>query len=240
MAIDFQFDVLNTVLILRDYEGRIVKISRDVPESFFYMKPLNGNFYHDAKLDLIWNKKTSLIVCDGCQYIQEEYTNTTSLWKENQKLLYSVKMDPLTKIANWNALEDKKNDIINFHKNCAIVMCDVNNFKILNDTYGHIIGDQALVEIAKLFEDKIGQNDLAARIGGDEFLFIIENDNEDVVKQLVEEIGIGVTDLGEKLNIPLSVSTGIAIYKNGDDWDSVREKADSYLYKNKEKTKKMI
>lgn len=240
MSIDFQFDLLNTIVVLRNYEGRVIKVSRDVPDSFFYMQPLSGNFYHDTVLDLIWNKNTSLIACDGCQYIQEEYTNATSLWKENEKLLYSVKLDPLTKIANWNTVEEKKAEIINFGKSCAIVMCDVNDFKSINDTYGHIIGDQTLIEIAKLFEKKISKNDLVARIGGDEFLLIIETNNEELVRELLSQIRNDVVNLGTKLNIPLSVSIGMAMYNSGDDWDIKREEADSHLYQNKEKIKKRI
>lgn len=240
MAINFQLDFLNTVVLIRDYEGKIVKISRDVPDSFFYMKPLNGNFYYDSSLDLVWNKNTSLIVCDDCQYIQEEYTNATKLWKENEKLLYSVKCDPLTKIANVNAVNEKKKEIINYSRECILVMCDINDFKYINDIYGHLIGDQALIEISKLFENNIRENDMVARIGGDEFLFIFMNKKLEEANIIMSNIKKSVDDLGKKLNIPLSISYGISSYKTGDNWNQKRAEADSILYENKEKVKKQL
>lgn len=237
MELDFQFDLVSTVFLIRDYQGKIMKYSRIVPNSFSYMINIGSNIYYDKELDKAWSKKSSLIAIEGCQYIQEEYTDVTDLWKQNKELLYQLKTDTLTKISNLKAVEEKKQEIINSHQSCSLVMCDLNNFKMINDVYGHLIGDQCLIEVASLFNHKISLFDLVARIGGDEFLFIFNSDNKEEVQEKMNEIQRDVEDLGKRLNLPLSVSVGISVFKPDDNWNEKRQEADEASYYHKRKTK---
>ena len=116
-------------------------------------------------------------------------------------------------------------------------MCDLNNFKMINDVYGHLIGDQCLIEVASLFNHKISPFDLVARIGGDEFLFIFNSDNKEEVQEKMDEIQRDVEDLGKRLNLPLSVSVGISVFKPNDNRNEKRQEADEASYYHKRKTK---
>lgn len=238
--VDFQFDLIDTILLIRDSQGKIIKTTRPVSEGFNHMtkievdKNKNIETYYDMSNDTIWEKKSNLIVSNGCQYIQEEYTNVTNLWKKNRQLMNRLKTDELTKIPNRVAAEERKKNIIGSNKGCTLVMCDINNFKHINDGQGHVVGDKCLTAIAQLFNNYVGPSDLVARIGGDEFLFIIDNDNVLEVIEMMEDIQNKVTELGKELGIDLSVSMGTSSYQYNDDWDLKRAVADKALYNNKE------
>lgn len=231
MDLNFQFQFLNTVILIRDYQGGVIKVSRDVPISFYQMVLIGDDIYYDYNDNSYWKKSTSTIFIDNYQYTQEEYNNVTKLLLEKEKLLEDLKKDPLTKISNINAVEEMKKQIIKTKKDCTFVMCDVNDFKIINDVYGHVTGDRVLIEIANLFV-KYTRNDqdLVARIGGDEFLFIFVTDNYLSIMEKMEKLQDEVDNLGRKLNIPLSISLGVASYNENDDWLTKRKKADAALY----------
>ena len=241
MAVDlkFQFDSVNTILILRDYYGHVIKTSKEIPESFYYMEHLGPNIYRDKITNIIWKKEYKPIAQNECVYFQEEYIDVTAFWNKNQQLLHELKTDGLTEIANVRAVEDKKLEILSLNQSCTLVMSDVNSFKQINDIYGHLIGDQCLIEIAKLFKKYIRPNDLVARIGGDEFLFIFMTDDIESVTEQMKIIQEEVKKLGENLNIPLSICIGIASYQKGDNWDQKRTEADIKSYQNKNLMKKL-
>lgn len=239
MAVDFQLELTDTLLLIRNYQGDIEKASKEVPVSFYSMEFLGNNIYIDNQTGMVWRKKANLIVCDECQYIQEEYTNVTELWKENKKLLYALNIDPLTKISNVRAVEDKKKEILSTGKSCVLVMSDINSFKSINDTYGHLIGDQCLTQIAELFNHAITDSDLVARVGGDEFFFVFETDDIGLVTEKMNRIQEGVIKLGKSSGIPLSISIGISLFQQGDNWEQRKAEADSNSYNNKQRIKNM-
>lgn len=91
--------------------------------------------------------------------------------------------------------------------------------------------------MASLFNHKISPFDLVARIGGDDFcLFLILIINEEVQEKM-NEIQRNVEDLGKRLNLPLSVSVGISVFKPNDNWNEKRQEADEASYYHKRKTK---
>lgn len=230
MDIDFQLDFLNTIIILRDYDGRIIKTSKQLTDNFFQMHLLTDDIYLDNNNNY-WKKNTKLIVHQHHEYFQEEYVNITDLFLKNEKLLEDLKKDPLTKIANINAVKEKINNIIMTKGNCFIAMCDVNDFKIINDTYGHANGDKSLIELSKLFMRSIRENyDMVARIGGDEFLLILMDNNLTDVFEKLNLLEQNVVELGNNLGIPLSISIGISYFEYGNKWNIKQNEADNALY----------
>lgn len=238
MAVNFQFEVVSTILLLRDCQGNVIKESRKLPESFYYMEFLGNNTYYDRRLNMIWHKKTSSIVHKDTFYIQEEYTDITELWYQKQELLNDLETDVLTQTSNFRAVQKKKEEIIKAGKSCILVMCDMNSFKYINDVYGHVMGDNCLIEVAKIFNNYIGENDMVARVGGDEFLFIFDTSNTEYVKQIMKVMQSEVIELGQKMQLPLSICMGFSVFESGNDWDKTRENADLYSYQNKMLTKK--
>ena len=119
----------------------------------------------------------------------------------------------------------------------SVSMIDLDNFKEINDTYGHAAGDQVLRFIASEMRDHIRQPDEIGRYGGDEFLVILPNTSVNAAAEqatrLCKQIRSAPVIAGKDL-INVSLSIGIAQYQPGaDDWHSLLERADQALYQAK-------
>ncbi|MCE5287505.1 MAG: GGDEF domain-containing protein [Pelosinus sp.] len=120
---------------------------------------------------------------------------------------------------------EKKNEKL------SVLLLDCDNFKIINDTYGHMQGDQVLMEVAALLLAKIRQEDLAVRWGGDEFLLIAAYTDEAKVKAIMERLKKELTKVSEKLQINISASGGYAVYPTeAKTLDELIQVADTKLY----------
>lgn len=117
-----------------------------------------------------------------------------------------------------------------------LVICDVNNFKSINDKYGHICGDQILSEIGRLLKEEYDRYGKCYRIGGDEFAIIIPNINENL-QTIKMSFNKALNKRREEVNQIPSVAIGYSVYrasyKNLRDIHSVQEEADINMYKEK-------
>ena len=137
-------------------------------------------------------------------------------------------------------------------KYCALVFIDLDNFKPLNDTYGHNVGDLLLIEVANRLKNSVRKHDAVARIGGDEFVIILDefDENKDISKEnifkVVEKIRIYlaqtykfniINEENKNINIEHSctASIGICMFK-GEIESSINifKCADSAMYEAKE------
>lgn len=230
MELKFHLENSSIVLIIKDENGTILKSSCRLEEDFYNMIPLGDDVYFDNNSNRYWKKNIITFVEDSNTYYQEEYINVTDLLLEKEQLLDNLKKDPLTKISNLNAVNEMQNQIKLSGRNCIIVMCDVNDFKTVNDVYGHMAGDRALIELANLFRQSIRNEDLVARVGGDEFFFIFLSDDMKAILNKMADIQEKTVELGQILSLPLSISIGVSSYKNDEQWDSKKKEADAALY----------
>lgn len=123
---------------------------------------------------------------------------------------------------------DRKNEKL------SALLLDCDNFKLINDTYGHIQGDQVLVEVAALLADKIRKDDIPVRWGGDEFLVIAPYADEAKIKIILERFKKELAKVSEKLQITISVSGGFAVYPTeARTLDELIQAADTKLYLSK-------
>lgn len=152
--------------------------------------------------------------------------------------------DPLTKLPNRRAFESH---LRSAEKRCvrnggsfAVAYIDLDAFKPINDTYGHHVGDTVLVMTADRLNAAIRGCDFVARIGGDEFVAILEEiDSEDDIRPVVTRIVTSIKEpyLIEHLNIELSCSAGIAIYPKDNQGNKLLVNADAAMYKAKDQGK---
>lgn len=154
--------------------------------------------------------------------------------------------DVLTGVANRLALEEYiaalEAKAEGLSQTCVIAI-DIDNFKFVNDQYGHIVGDQVISMIADQLKRHVRTSDLIVRYGGDEFLIVLENIQMDAAKAIAENIREGVAGQGILLSgmadeIRVSVSIGVAIGANS--WLALLEKADQSLLKAKAKGKNVV
>ena len=144
--------------------------------------------------------------------------------------------DPLTKLLNKSAAQKEIGELVKTSRG-TLLMLDLDSFKLVNDIHGHGVGDKILIHFGELIKKIIRENDLAGRMGGDEFIaFLINVDDEKILRQkadfLNEELLIYAKKLmGEDMQIPLGTSIGAVLVPNeGTDFTTLYKKADAALY----------
>ncbi len=152
------------------------------------------------------------------------------------KLLSNI--DPLTKLLNRRAMEEKVNTLIDISKRyeqeISFLMLDLDNFKSINDTYGHRMGDITLTEVSKILEKNCRKSDLISRYGGEEFLICLSNTELHKAYKLAERIRIDVSKLKiPKINKQITVSIGCAEHVFEENIEKTIDRADKLLYEAK-------
>jgi diguanylate cyclase len=122
----------------------------------------------------------------------------------------------------------------------SIIVFDVNKFKQINDTLGHIAGDKVLKKVSECLEESFRKDDFIARYGGDEFIVIIENLSEDMAKEKIEIFNRNLRKrrfVSQKHGeVKLSVSAGVARVMEDDTIESLIDRADKAMYDSKQKS----
>jgi len=160
---------------------------------------------------------------------------------ESQKnLIYLAHYDYLTGLLNRGLFMDRLQYAVNQSKRsnvtCSLLYIDVDNFKQVNDVYGHDVGDQLLLKVSEQIGHNCRNTDSAARIGGDEFAVIISSpvatDTNKVTTSIIKKIAADITL--ESPNIEVSLSVGVAHFPDtAKDIDQLMKQADSAMYKAK-------
>ena len=166
------------------------------------------------------------------------FSDITKIKNSNEKIEYLAHHDPLTNLPNRLLLKARLNKSIDkcneLKQRLAIFFIDIDNFKLINDTYGHSIGDKIINLVAQRLQRNIRKNDTISRIGGDEFIIVIE----DVLEQKnIEKIASKIMDdfkdplkLEEYL-FETTISMGISIFpNNGLDAEELIKQADTAMY----------
>lgn len=170
--------------------------------------------------------------------INEKRSKEIELQKQAQR-------DGLTELYNAATLKSKVNEYLSSVQSLdgyqIFILMDLDNFKAINDTFGHAYGDQVLRDVAAILSRKFRRNDIVARLGGDEFVVMLMNvkdkDSIDrIYEELVEDLNLTYTE--EDISITISASLGISIAPtHGSDFQTLYQKADKALYEAKKSNK---
>ena len=183
--------------------------------------------------------KVSTRAADGSPLLMFGTHEDISDRKANEaSMIYELQHDLLTKLPNRNLFLDRlQRALLNARRNSsklAVMFVDIDKFKLINDNFGHDIGDLVLIEVAKRIKSCLRESDTAARIGGDEFTVLLPviADAQDAVF-VAEKIRQTVTHnfvLNEQ-SLDVSTSIGIAIYpEHGIDDETLMKNADAAMY----------
>lgn len=173
--------------------------------------------------------------------ISKQKANEEEVWR-------MANFDSLTKLANRRNFMEKLHHALNnarrYQRQLAVLFIDLDEFKPINDTYGHAFGDKVLVEVAHRMQQPLRETDLIARIGGDEFLVLLEgNPDSKSASNIAQRIKDAVTqpmDIEGQL-AGLSLSCGISLYpSHGDSVDSLIRIADEAMYQAKQQGRNSI
>ncbi len=171
--------------------------------------------------------------------------NITDYIEQKREVEFMAYHDALTSLPNRINIEEYLEHRLIVAKRqssrVSILFIDLDRFKTINDTLGHDVGDELLIQSAKRMREALRESDMLARIGGDEFVIIVEALNEDysaahVAKKMLQLFTEPIITSNHRLNITLSI--GIAIFPDdGVDCKTIFKHADVAMYKAKESGK---
>jgi len=125
-------------------------------------------------------------------YEQELEDKHRELRSQQSKLKELAAIDPLTGASNRRSFYDQAEEVVTYAEigglDIGVLMFDLDNFKALNDTYGHAAGDQVLIEFTKLAEDCIRSSDIFARLGGEEFALLLPDAPAEATQRIANRI----------------------------------------------------
>jgi len=117
----------------------------------------------------------------------------------------------------------------------SVLLCDLDHFKQLNDTLGHLLGDHALRITAEVMRQTVRRADSISRFGGEEFLVVLPDTAASAASVLAARLHIAIEELGRDHGLPLTISIGLATNRNGDTWETILQRADHALYASKDR-----
>jgi diguanylate cyclase (GGDEF)-like protein len=229
----------------------LIDISNELPEvsSLFEI-----NLIDEKERDRILDEARELLLERSIHFIKQseddrrQIENISAKVKEVEKI---NQLDHLTEVYNRRYIEqllDEEYENANMNRwPLSLVLIDIDDFKLVNDTYGHLAGDEVIKFIATFFSKNIRETDVLARYGGDEFILMLPGATSDIAETLLKRLinsfkkEPGVVVKGEKLNITISV--GLASHMDKDDFNNVKDfiqATDEALYKAKRSGKNCL
>ena len=228
------------ILITADHDVSVMSSAFENGANDFILKPLKGAEFaariRGAQLSINVQRHFFL----EREMLRRQAYDLASANRHQRKLALT---DHLTNLPNrryaTNRLDEQWSIFIRHQRSFALSILDLDHFKAINDQFGHAIGDQVLMHFAEILRNSIRTCDLACRMGGEEFLVITPDADEDNIFGLVERIRLEV-ELNQPEHLRLlsqvTVSIGAALADQGLDstgWQKTLERADEALYQAK-------
>lgn len=195
----------------------------------------------DGSVYLEWLSITSVLDSDGTvsNYVGI-FSDITRQKVDEERILKLAHYDPLTGLANRVLLSDRVHQSIEMAKRnttpMAVLIFDLDNFKNVNDSLGHSIGDKLLIDVAARLKSIVRGQDTLARLGGDEFILVLPDTDADGAAHVAEKLLATVAQLYKigQHELIVTPSVGIAMYPiDGADYDTLFKCADAAMYRAK-------
>jgi diguanylate cyclase (GGDEF)-like protein/PAS domain S-box-containing protein len=182
----------------------------------------------------VWAAVTSSVVRDHSGdplYMISQYVDITATRLDAQRLRHEARTDSLTGLGNRAALEDRLAAGM-VEGQTAVLFCDLDGFKSVNDSRGHLVGDGTLCAVAQRLAASVREEDLVVRLGGDEFVVVADGLSTETLIELAQRIRSSVSgpfDV-EGQRIGITVSIGVVVAAPGEEPQSVVRRADALMY----------
>ncbi len=175
--------------------------------------------------------------------LKESQSEIDRLNKELRSAQIAAQIDPLTELLNRRGLEQEVDKCLlaNLEKKepCSFLMVDIDHFKKINDTHGHLLGDKVIQAVAKAIRFSVRGEDIVARVGGEEFAIVLPRTNThqahivaEHIRKHVEKIELLSSKTRQKIGT-FTVSIGLDTLTDGKDWHQSLDRADKALYQSK-------
>lgn len=195
----------------------------------FELKLINS-YAHLASVAIEKDRNTKIIK-------EQELKMFKKIQESNKQLKDLAAKDYLTGLYNRSKLDEVLEDEIKRSKrygnDFGIIMIDIDYFKIVNDNYGHQVGDTVLCEFASVLSSAFREVDTIGRWGGEEFLIIVENTNKESIMKLAEKLRKTIEEHDFSILEQKTASFGVTVYHQKDKINELVTRADNALYEAK-------
>lgn len=214
-------------------------------------KWIKPRFQPIARNDSIDRYMVTLEDITASHLAQKQIEQADILGKQAQALYECAIRDPLSGLYTRLFMQDSISRLIasakreNFHE-LAIVMFDLDNFKSVNDGYGHAAGDKVIEAFGRIIRACTRDTDVCVRYGGEEFLLALPNNDmpeqggATVANRIREKLAASPVDIGDGQTLRVTTSCGVAYCKQDDTLESLIERADKFLYDAKHSGKNRV
>jgi len=180
------------------------------------------------------------------QRISEVEKDAREMSRKAEEFQAVAKKDGLTGVYNRNSFDRKVAEglkaLNQSEKSFSVVVFDVDKFKSINDTFGHVAGDKVLKEVSACLQETFRKDDFIARYGGDEFVVVIERLSEEMARERIRTFQRLLSKKRftsyRKGNIVVTVSAGIAMAQEGDTPEALIHRADQAMYAAKQESRR--
>lgn len=179
---------------------------------------------------------TIITTINKIKNIHEYNLNLTQIKTKNKELDILSKTDKLTKAKNRLFIDNYLENKLNYFDNndyISIAMVDIDDFKKINDSYGHLVGDEILTEFSNIIKDELNCDDIIARWGGEEFIIVYHNCSIEEALEKTNKIRLSIQGHTFINDIKLTASFGLAIIESDDNLKSLIQRVDMNMYKSK-------
>ena len=238
-----------SIIDLRDMEGNAIKTKncplvncvRTMEESMHRLTLTNRGKKSRVAVNVhMMPVRDTNGTCHGAIMTMHDVSPEYSLEERVQNLHNRATRDALTGVSNRAEFDRRHEELIAGHgtsgEPLALIICDIDKFKSINDTYGHQAGDAALIEFASLIDRHSRGNDLVARYGGEEFVLLCPGCSGPSAVNKAEEIrrALAATPQPALSNTKMTASFGVTDIQPGDTPETMLKRADEALYEAKE------
>ena len=218
---------LDDIICLIDENNNIVYSNKPQKE-LDNLIPVGSNIYTSERKAYFKIEKDVNI--DDNNYKLFEYRESTDLYN----IINKQKVDPTTGLPNRQVVDDYLKMITLENSSCVIAMIDIDNFKGINDTFGHLFGDEILSELSSVLKMGIRNTDFIGRYGGEEFIVILNSNKFGDSINRFEALRQNVENHFNNDLYKITISTGVVGVQKGDSVMGKIEEADQALYYVKE------
>lgn len=212
----------------------------------FYITPLYGTYMQPLELGLyLFNSVCTFVflILFSLIFISEMKLSSAQLRHQNEILNKLASTDPLTGLYNRRSMDVFLNQALKSNSGFSIIMCDIDDFKKVNDTYGHDFGDIVLREVAQITSQQVSGSGYVCRWGGEEILILINSSSKEKTRRIAENIRRNVANHVFELNnrwIHCTLTIGISAYQDGNSVEETITNADYNLYQGKRNGKNKV
>lgn len=210
------------------------------PIGFLFFSSTVKETYRNVHQDLFRRIANQLsVIVEKSRLYEDLFQLNAELLETRRALQHQATHDGLTGLWNRRAIQDLLDKELararRSGQTAAAIMIDIDNFKQLNDSYGHLVGDEVLKEVSRRLEEVARRGDTVGRFGGEEFLIVLSVENgpgaEIAAERYRNKIAAAPVEAGG-IKIPVTVSLGAGVTENSADfdWERLIRLADEALY----------